>query len=74
MAHKAFVKPQQSLLFTSITSIDFNREQSQEQIERELHYFYPTSKIVDTVKSLVNSPNGGADKLRKHGLISSTML
>ena len=43
---------------------------SKERIERELHEFYPTSKISDAINTLVNSTYGASQKLKKHGLIS----
>lgn len=63
----------QNLWFTHMTSIEFNRELSKERIERELHEYYPTSKITDAINTLVNSSYGGSEKLRKHGLISCTI-
>jgi len=38
-----------------------------------LHEYYPTSKIADAINTLVNSPYGATEKLRKHGLISCTI-
>jgi hypothetical protein len=46
---------------------------SKERIERELHEYYPTSKITDAINTLVNSPEGASGKLKKHGLISCTI-
>ena len=45
---------------------------SKERIERELHEYYPTSKINDAINTLVNSVYGASEKLKKHGLISCT--
>ena len=63
----------QDLWFSNMTSVEFNRELSKERIERELHEFYPTSKITDAINTLVNSSYGASEKLRKHGLISCTV-
>lgn len=63
----------QNLWFAHMTSIEFNRELSKERIERELHEYYPTSKITDAINTLVNSSYGGSEKLKKHGLISGTI-
>jgi hypothetical protein len=46
---------------------------SKERIERELHEYYPTSKIADAINTLVNSSDGATTKLKKHGLISCTI-
>ena len=63
----------QNLWFSHMTSVEFNRELSKERIERELHEYYPTSKITDAINTLVNSSYGASEKLRKHGLISCTI-
>jgi hypothetical protein len=73
MARVNNIGQKQNLWFTHMTSIEFNRELSKERIERELHEYYPTSKITDAINTLVNSSYGGSEKLRKHGLISGTI-
>lgn len=50
----------QNLWFSHMNSIEFNRELSKERIEKELHEFYPTSKIADAINTLVNSAYGGS--------------
>jgi hypothetical protein len=50
----------QNLWFSHMTSIEFNRELSKERIEKELHEYYPTSKITDAINTLVNSAYGAS--------------
>lgn len=63
----------QNLWFSHMNSVEFSREMSKERIERELHEYYPTSKISDAINTLVNSTYGASEKLKKHGLISCTI-
>lgn len=56
-----------------MTSIEFAREMSKERIEKELHDYYPNSKIHEAINTLIASEYGVKEKLHKHGLISCTM-
>lgn len=59
--------------FSDMTSIEFAREMSKERIEKELHDYYPNSKIHEAINTLIFSEYGVKEKLHKHGLISCTM-
>lgn len=59
--------------FSDMTSIEFAREMSKERIEKELHDYYPNSKIHKAINTLIFSEYGVKEKLHKHGLISCTM-
>ncbi len=46
---------------------------SKERLEKELHDFYPTSKINEAINTLCASDFGSKFKLHKHSLITCTM-
>lgn len=60
--------------FSDMTSLEFAREVSKERIEKELHDYYPNSKISEAINSLISSEYGVKEKLKKHGLISCSMV
>ena len=68
----ALVGPQQPVWFGNIMPSSWQRELSKEKLEKELHDYYSTSKILETVNSFSESYYGVENKWVRHGLINCT--